>query len=107
MPQQLTFEITDPKSTEEIWKSVSNSGSDLVLGIGNVTVKATGTATITLPPSAGNLDRLINVKNLGTGLITVVGDSSDTIDGATQIFLSVQYTAVTLQCDGAGNWDII
>ena len=65
-----------------------------------------GTFTVTLFAASGNAGRIIMVKNSGTGTITVDGNGSETIDGATTYSLSAQYATVQLMCDGS-NWKII
>lgn len=41
----------------------------------------TGTFTITLPTAVGNGGKVFNIKNISTGVITVDGYSTQTIDG--------------------------
>jgi hypothetical protein len=65
-----------------------------------------GTFTVTLYAASGNAGRILMVKNSGAGTITVDGNASETIDGATTYSLSVQYATVQLMCDGT-NWKII
>jgi hypothetical protein len=65
-------------------------------------VYASGTIVLTLP-SAVTTTRPICVKNIGTGTIKVVGPSGQTIDGATQLDINVQYAAYTLLSNGT-NW---
>lgn len=65
-----------------------------------------GTFTVNLPTASGITGRIYVIKNSGTGVITVDGNSSETIDGAATYSLSVQYQSVTVQSDGA-NWIII
>lgn len=65
-----------------------------------------GTFTVTLFAASGNAGRIIMVKNSGTGTITVDGNGSETIDGATTYSLSAQWATVQLMCDGT-NWKII
>lgn len=67
-------------------------------------VFASGTITITLP-SAVTCTHAIEIKNTGTGTIKVVGPSSQTIDGATQLDINVQNAAYKLVPDGS-NWVI-
>ncbi len=68
-------------------------------------VVANGTFTVNLPASASNSGKSIDVKNIGTGAITVDGNASETIDGATTFVLVTQYQSVTLISDGT-NWYI-
>jgi hypothetical protein len=65
-----------------------------------------GTFTVTLPPSSGRTGRILIIKNSGAGTITVDGNASETIDGATTYSLSVQYATVQIMSDGT-NWKII
>lgn len=71
----------------------------------NELVVCNGTFTVTLPASASNSGKTIDVKNIGTGTVTVDGNASETIDGATTYDVTVQYQNVTLVSDGT-NWYI-
>jgi len=62
--------------------------------------------TVTLPAVAGVTGLILNIKNVGTGTITVDGASSETIDGATTAVISTQFDTVTIQCDGTEWWVI-
>lgn len=72
----------------------------------NVVVLCTNTITITLYAASGNTGKIINVKNNGTGTITIDANASELIDGALTQTISAQYTNLTLVCDGTG-WAII
>ena len=65
-----------------------------------------GTFTVTLPAASGRTGRILIIKNSGTGTITVDGNASETIDGATTYSLSAQWATVQIMCDGT-NWKII
>jgi len=65
-----------------------------------------GTFTVTLYTAVGNGGRTLTIKNTGTGVITIDGSGSETIDGDTTLDLGVQYTSVTIVSDGT-NWSII
>ena len=60
--------------------------------------------TATLPAAASG--KIVMVKNTGTDEITVVGDGSETIDGASSYILYHRYESVTVVSDGS-NWLII
>ena len=65
-----------------------------------------GTFTVTLPTAVGVTGKLYDVKNIGTGVITVATTSSQTIDGGTTATLRVQYESITVISNGS-NWEII
>ncbi len=62
---------------------------------------ANGTLTLTLPVSA-SAGKIIWVKNIGTGVITISG----TIDGSSSMTLTVQNESVQLIANGGGTWSI-
>jgi len=74
-----------------------------------VTVDASGAnRTVTLPTlaSAGaGLETTIKKIDSSTNTVTVDGNGSETIDGATTIVLSAQYAAITI-ISGASEWHI-
>jgi len=65
-----------------------------------------GTFTVTLPASSGRTGRILIIKNSGAGTITVDGNASETIDGATTVTLAVQYGTIQIMSDGT-NWKTI
>jgi hypothetical protein len=60
--------------------------------------------TATLPVAVTG--QRFTIKNIGAGLVTLAGHSSDTIDGATSLVLQ-QWDRVTVQCCVANTWIII
>ena len=64
-----------------------------------------GTFTITLPTAVGRSGYAFIIKNIGTGLITVDGNGSETIDDQTSIILS-QYDSAQVVSDGTEWWII-
>jgi hypothetical protein len=65
-----------------------------------------GTFTVTLPTAVGVEGQYFIVKNSGTGVITIDGDGSETIDGNLTFILSTQYQSITIISNGL-NWNII
>jgi len=66
-----------------------------------------GTFNITFPTAVGITGQVYVVKNSGTGVITILTTSSQTIDGVASGALSlIQFDSLTVQSDGA-NWLII
>lgn len=66
-----------------------------------------GTFTVTLPTAVGVTGKVYNIKNSGTGSITVATTSSQTIDGNTSgTLVLTQYDNLTVLSNGA-NWIIL
>lgn len=68
---------------------------------------ATGGAfSLTLPPVAVAKGKKYHIKKTDASgnAVTVDGDGSETIDGATTKALSSQYASVTIVCDGTVWW---
>ena len=72
---------------------------------GETVIKCNGTFTVTLPPALRVTDRAYYIKNIGTGVITLDGDESETIDRVTTQTLA-QDEVMTVISDGS-EWDII
>ncbi len=70
----------------------------------DVVVLADGTFTLTLPTAVGIAGKMYYIKNIGTGVITVDGDGSETIDGGATAVLTDQYTAITIISDNTEWW---
>lgn len=66
---------------------------------GNV-VLANGTFVVTVPVA---LNTQVTIKNTGTGSITIA-PASGTIDGAANFVLSSQYASVNVAGDGTNLW---
>lgn len=66
-----------------------------------------GAFSITLPTAVGNTDKIYYIKNIGaSGAVTVDGDGTEEIDGATTQVLSLQYDSIVIVSDGVG-WQIL
>jgi hypothetical protein len=79
----------------------------VAVGISYVLGDATaGAVTITLPLVAQSVGRAITIKKTdSTGnTITIDGNGSETIDGATTVAISTQYGVVSVYCDGVVWW---
>ena len=63
------------------------------------------TFTVTLPTAVGITGRIYNIKNSGTGTITVDGDGTEAIDGEPILTIN-QYDCITVQSTNAG-WIIV
>jgi hypothetical protein len=62
--------------------------------------------TVNLPAAASNTGRVYFIKNINTGTVTIDGNASETIDGATTYSLSAQYQGVLIVSNGT-NWFIL
>lgn len=77
--------------------------ANYTLTASDYTVNATSNSfTITLPTAIGCAGRIYNIKNSGTGVITINTTSSQTIDGNASGTLTLnQYDNLQIQSDGA------
>lgn len=94
--------VTTTASIDEWTAGGSTEFTDLVL------CDATGGAfTVTLPSAVKSAGRRIIFKKIdvSANAITLDGDASETIDGATtNASLASQYDTITLACDGTEWW---
>ena len=60
--------------------------------------------TVTLPTAV--VGQIFTIKNINTGLVTLEGSGSDTIDGELNQTIN-QWDAVKVQCYAANSWIII
>ncbi|KKK94574.1 hypothetical protein LCGC14_2681480 [marine sediment metagenome] len=67
-----------------------------------------GAFTVTLPAAQGLSGTVYRIKKIDSGgnAVTVDGNASETIDGATTNVLSSQYDVIEIQCDGT-SWHIL
>tara|TARA_R110000868_G_scaffold62962_3_gene189957 strand:- start:10856 stop:12025 length:1170 start_codon:yes stop_codon:yes gene_type:complete len=66
-----------------------------------------GAITVNLPAAASSTGKVLTIKKTdsSTNAITLDGNASETIDGATTTTLNTQYESVKIVCDGS-NWYI-
>ena len=95
--------VTYLAKTADYTVTTGDAGTDC-----QITVDASGGGrTITLYPASGNSGRQVKVKKIDSSAntVTIDGNSSEQIDGATTQVISAQYTSLSLVCDGS-NWHI-
>jgi hypothetical protein len=85
--------------------SVSTKTTNYTVVLADDVILCNGTLTITLLPS-GSYNKRLTIKNIGTGIITIDGDGTETIDGSLTQLIYDQYHSFTLVPDGT-NWHII
>ena len=88
-------------------KAYTTVTGDYTLTTSDFLIEITGSAnvTITLPTAVGIAGREFEIKNSGTGEITVDADGTETIDDALTKIL-VQYDAMKIMSNGT-NWIIV
>lgn len=85
----------------------SVSGTATIGDFTDVVLCSGTTYTVTLPAAATyGQGRILRIKRNSSGTITVDGNASETIDGATTFDLDVTLMSVTLYCDGS-NWYVV
>jgi hypothetical protein len=82
--------------------SVTTVTSNTVLTFSNNYVKCNGTFNLVLPDIDSKVG-VINIKNIGSGVITILSVNSQTIDGEEEFILSTTGSAIQLVSDGT-NW---
>lgn len=77
------------------------SSNDNINNTDNVII-ASNTITLSLPNATGINGRKYVVKNVGNGVITVVGSSGQLIDGYPNLIITGAYSALTLLSNNSG-----
>ncbi len=74
----------------------------------NVSVTTSSGWTLTLYAASGNAGRTVTIFKTSSdnNILTIDGNGSETINGATTFPISLQYEKVTLLCDGS-NWVVL
>lgn len=118
---EVIVSATEPRrKLGRIWlDTADNSGTSgvrtVVTIISNTTLDLTndvvlvdtsgGPITVTLPVAADRVGKQFDIKNIGTGVATIDGDGSETIDGSLTIKLSgALKPAATVVNDGSNWW---
>lgn len=67
-----------------------------------------GAMTVNLPAASGKAGKKLTIKktDVSANAVTIDGNASETIDGATTQSIGSQWEAVTIVCDGT-NWQIV
>lgn len=101
-----TVNSSDFKFERSIRKSIIDVVAVYVMTDAYQIINCTAnTFTVTLPTAVGISGREYIIKNSGSGVITLDGDGTETIDGALTLVLN-QYDSYTVVSNGA-NWVII
>ena len=89
---------------EEAGRSVAAIELDTTLTASHAIILASETITLTLP--TGISGTVYDIKNVGTGVITIKPDDLETIDGGSTATISTQYECITIVSDGS-DWYVI
>lgn len=109
------FGIASPVSTLETGRSfganTSSTSTDITLDVSHYSVRVDASGanrTITLPAASGCTRRIYVIKksDSSANTVTMDGNSSETIDGATTKVINTQYAGYMIQSNGT-SWDII
>lgn len=97
-----------PAILEAQWQTASSAAITTVTSmyatsLQDATILANGTFTVTLTTAGLPIGQIYRVKNIGTGVITVVGQTGN-IDDAANFILSSQYDSAEFQWDGTDWW---
>lgn len=88
-------------------KVISASGSYTLLATDDVVIfTSASSSTVDLPACPGARDRLVTIKQAGAGVVTLDGNASETIDGATTHAFPGQYYSRDIIC-GSSEWSIL
>lgn len=85
----------------------NNTGSSVTLTAASNTVQTcdctSNAITVNLPAAAGATDKVFRIKKTdsSSNAVTLDGNSSETIDGATTFTIPIQYMSVDIICNGS------
>lgn len=71
------------------------------IGLTDSFLLANGTIELTLPAASATAGRQYKIKNIGTGVVTIVPQSGETIDNKANTLIGEQYSALTLLSTGS------
>ena len=89
--------------------SATRTDGSTPIALTETVVICDGTFTLALPAvSASDTGKVLYIKNIGTGNVTIDGDGGDTIDGATTFSLNAEDESITIVLGTAGtDWHIV
>jgi hypothetical protein len=85
--------------------SVATKTATYVVTTNDDLILANGTFTVTLYTAIGNNGREIEIRNIGTGTVTVAGNAAELIDAANTLLLT-SGQALWVKSDNAQWWTI-
>lgn len=94
-----TSMVGDGNATPLSLGAVQEQAASYTMLLTDLFCLVSGTATITLTTAGASVGKLYRVKNVGTGVVTVIPQSG-TVDGSPSALLPLQYQAVDFVFDG-------
>lgn len=85
--------------------SVATRTTDYTVLTGDNVILANGTLALTLYTAVGNSGKVVTVKNIGSGIVTLLAAAGQTIDGESSWIIDEQYLSIDIISDGS-NWHI-
>ena len=78
------------------YRTVVSKSAAYTATVADDVILCSGTFTVDLPAVSKTSGKQLEIKNIGTGVITVDASGAETIDGAATVVLSTRYDSVTL-----------
>ena len=98
-------DIDDLETWQAVMDAVAAKTGTATLTTSERRILCSGTFTVTLPVVSGNSGKDYYIKNAGTGVITIEGNGSETIDNNLNLTLT-SMESVHVLCDGTEWWII-
>jgi len=98
-------DIDDLETWQAVMDAVAAKTGTATLTTSERRILCSGTFTVTLPVVSGNSGKDYYIKNSGTGVITIEGNGSETIDNNLNLTLT-SMESVHILCDGTEWWII-
>ena len=90
----------------ETKSQVTTVTAEYTIVLSDVFILCNGTFTVYLPQASTASGQKFYIKNIGTGIITVDGYNTETIDDATTATLESKYEAINVYSNGS-EWFIV
>jgi len=98
-------DIDDLETWQAVMDAVAAKTGTATLTTSERRILCSGTFTVTLPVVSGNSGKDYYIKNSGTGVITIEGNGSETIDNNLNLTLT-SMESVHVLCSGTAWWII-
>ena len=86
--------------------AVTSVSANYSASVDDELILCNGTLTVSLPTAIGNEGKRFDIKNIGSGTVTVSGFGSQTVDGNATLDITFQYSCMSIVSDDS-NWNIV